>query len=97
MTGSRSHFLARLAIGFEIAEAPVAVTESLLIAGHSSAPLFDGDLGTSHRLQLKEIDSVTAAVISAAEPDIDDLLVLMHRLKGLANLAAAIGSVAADT
>lgn len=86
LTGTRSHFLARLALGSELADIPRAVTHALL---QSTTPQDAADLAATHATLLARIGQSTTEVLESAEPDIETLLVVLHQLK---NLAAAVAS-----
>jgi glutamate dehydrogenase len=88
MTGSQSHFLARLALASEVAAIPRMVTESLLEADTSLDIAQLRAFTAAHQARLADIDETIAAVVGSTEPDIETLLVLLHRMKGLASAAA---------
>lgn len=86
LTGTRSHFLARLAVGSELADIPRAVTHALL---QSTTPMDGAGLAATHASLLARIGQSTTEVLESAEPDIETLLVVLHQLKNLAAAAAS--------
>ena len=88
MTGSQSHFLARLALATEITALPRIVTQSLLSTGVSLDAAGRYEFAPEHAIRLVDIDEATSAVLDSAEPDIESVLVLLHRMKNLAAAAA---------
>jgi glutamate dehydrogenase len=88
MTGSQSHFLARLALATEITAIPRTISQSLLSTGMSLDGAGWHEVATEHATRLADIDDDTSAVLDSPEPDIECLLVLLHRMKNLAAAAA---------
>ncbi|UNB50819.1 NAD-glutamate dehydrogenase domain-containing protein [Mycolicibacterium sp. YH-1] len=86
LTGTRSHFLARLALSSELADIPRAVTHSLL---QSTTPMDGADLAATHAALFARIGQSTTEVLESAEPDVEALLVVLHQLKNLAAAAAS--------
>jgi len=84
MTGTRSHFLARLVLAAELADIPRAVTQSMLRSTTPSEVLWDGNLATTQSALLTHVGRLTTEVLDSAEPDIETLLVLLHQIKSLA-------------
>ena len=96
MTGGRTHFLARLALRSQLAAATRDLTEALLddeVAADASAPV---DRLAAHQPLLADIDDLIETVVTASNPDLEALVVLVHRLSALSRAVGAASAAHAS-